>query len=420
MNHLNNDKNINEIVRTVKELFVKSVSNQNELSLLIDKYLIPQDIEKKKNAEVSTPYKLRNEMLDKMPIEFWNKPQKVFEPCSGKGGFLIDIINRFMIGLKDLYPDEKERYKFIVEECLYWCDINPTNIFICKLLIDPYNEYKINYHEGNTLELDVKDKWGLEGFDGVIGNPPYNNGKNSNFYVKFMTYGYNILKYGGCILYVIPNRFLIPKHKANKEIVKFQVYLIKHTTDYFKVSTDIGYFFGKKNANPINDFVTCIFKNKYEYHIDLSKPTPTANNSCEYKKLSDKILKKKNKIEFIKNKKHLMNTDKFIFTPRHWTRYATSKKKGGGHVFNIVDEFGDDGRFIEVNENTKKNIIWYLTRSKVIRFITNNYASTVFIPPFIWESIPSVDFMITYTDFDLYKLFNFNKSDIEMIENVVD
>jgi hypothetical protein len=42
MNHLNDDKYINEIVRTVKELFVKSVSNQNEL-------------------------------LDKMPIEFIDK-----------------------------------------------------------------------------------------------------------------------------------------------------------------------------------------------------------------------------------------------------------------------------------------------------------------------------------------------------------
>jgi hypothetical protein len=49
MNHLNNDKYINEIVRTVKELFVKSVLNGADgvSPSLIDKYLIPQDIEKK-------------------------------------------------------------------------------------------------------------------------------------------------------------------------------------------------------------------------------------------------------------------------------------------------------------------------------------------------------------------------------------
>ena len=84
-----------------------------------------------------------------------------------------------MNGLKETIPDEKERYKTIVEECLYFSDINPTNIFICKLLIDPYNEYTLNYNEGDTLELDIKEKWNIDGFDAVIGNPPYNSFGNT-------------------------------------------------------------------------------------------------------------------------------------------------------------------------------------------------------------------------------------------------
>jgi type I restriction-modification system DNA methylase subunit len=85
-----------------------------------------------------------------------------------------------MEGLKEKYKDEKERYKKIVDECLYFSDINQTNIFICKLLIDPYNEYKLNYNEGDTLELNIQDKWSIEGFDAVIGNPPYNSLGNTN------------------------------------------------------------------------------------------------------------------------------------------------------------------------------------------------------------------------------------------------
>jgi hypothetical protein len=54
----------------------------------------------------------------------------VFEPCAGKGGFLIDIIDRFMAGLAASIPDERRRYKTIVEDCLYFSDINATNIFI--------------------------------------------------------------------------------------------------------------------------------------------------------------------------------------------------------------------------------------------------------------------------------------------------
>jgi hypothetical protein len=60
------------------------LNNSKELSKLIDKYLIPQELEKKKNAEVSTPYQLRKDMLDKMPEEFWRKRNTVFEPCCGK------------------------------------------------------------------------------------------------------------------------------------------------------------------------------------------------------------------------------------------------------------------------------------------------------------------------------------------------
>ncbi len=50
--NLQNDKQITNIIETIKNLFIESKNNTEELSKLIDKYLIPQDIEK--NAEVST------------------------------------------------------------------------------------------------------------------------------------------------------------------------------------------------------------------------------------------------------------------------------------------------------------------------------------------------------------------------------
>ena len=83
-------------------------------------------------------------MLDTIPKDFWNSTNKVFEPCVGKGGFVIDIIDRFMIGLKDIINDDNLRYKTIIEDCIYFADINPTNIFITKLLIDPHKKYKLN------------------------------------------------------------------------------------------------------------------------------------------------------------------------------------------------------------------------------------------------------------------------------------
>jgi len=205
------DKETNQIILTVKELFKKNTGNRTELSKLIDKYLIPQELEKKTNAEVSTPYKLRQDMLDKIPDNFWTDIHRVFEPCSGKGGFLIDILDRFMIGLKDKIIDDQVRYKTIVEQCLYWSDINPTNIFICKLLLDPDNKYKLNYNEGDTLKINIFDKFGFDHFDAVIGNPPYqdtsgNKGKGHALWVKFVESSINIwLEQDGYLLFVHPS-----------------------------------------------------------------------------------------------------------------------------------------------------------------------------------------------------------------------
>lgn len=263
--YLKNDKETNIIVRTIKELFIKNITNQKELSKIIDKYLIPQELEKKMNAEVSTPYKLRQEMLDKIPINFWKNKNKVFEPCSGKGGFLIDIIDRFMKNLP--IKDNKTKYKFIVEELLYFCDINPTNIFINKLLLDPYDEYKLNYHEGNTLELDIKKKWNIEGFDAVIGNPPYNASGNTNtghtIWQHFVDKGLNkwLIK-NAYLLYVHPagwrkpSSYIINKIKLSDLMKKHNdmIYLEIHNTKDGQKTFNCGtrydwYLIKKENKN---------------------------------------------------------------------------------------------------------------------------------------------------------------------------
>ena len=53
----------------------KEATCLRELSKLVDTYLVPQELEKKKNAEVSTPFCLRQEMLDVIPSDFWTQPQ---------------------------------------------------------------------------------------------------------------------------------------------------------------------------------------------------------------------------------------------------------------------------------------------------------------------------------------------------------
>lgn len=235
---MSSDKQTAQIIRSVKEILQKSLDNPNELSKLIDSYLIPLATEKKKNAEVSTPYLLRQDMLNKMPADFWKTVKKVFEPCVGKGGFLVDIYCRFMDGLKDMYPDIEERKKVIVEQCLYFSDINPTNIYIARLLIDPHSKYKLNVNEGDTLKLNIQEKWGIDGFDAVIGNPPYNKCENSRhiiwnlFVSKSLNY---LLKDGGYLLYVHPALWRKPGSERSKVTGLFELMVRNNTLRYLEI-----------------------------------------------------------------------------------------------------------------------------------------------------------------------------------------
>ena len=249
---------IKRISQIIKKLFNNNNYNRKELSKLFDKYLIPNKIHKKNNAEVSTPYELRQEMLDKIPIEFWSDPKHtVFEPCCGKSGFLLDIIDRFMEGLKDFEPVEIKRYKYIVEKCLYYADINTLNIHISKLLLDQDKNLKLNYFEGNTLQLNIKEKFGLDGFDAVIGNPPYNDkslnkGAGHKIWDKFMKLSItDYVKKGGYLLYVHPSLWRQIKSKLFKLVKKYNLIYLNINNEkcgkkLFKCSTRFDYYLLQK------------------------------------------------------------------------------------------------------------------------------------------------------------------------------
>lgn len=218
------------LVNFIKQGLKTNLGDLDTLSKLIDEYLTPHENEKRQNAEVSTPYGLRQEMLDS--VEKYTtifsgvkdsddlRYPRIFEPCCGKGGFLIDVIDRLKKGLRKYHPDDSELYQVIVEDCLYFADINPLNIFICKLLIDPAGKYKLNYYLGDTLDLNVVKKFG-DKFDLVIGNPPYNASNSvgtgtpiwQHFTRKALTEWLNL---NGYLCYVHPSGWRKPETKNIK------------------------------------------------------------------------------------------------------------------------------------------------------------------------------------------------------------
>lgn len=329
--------------RELKELFAVAKTDKRKLSELIDEYLIPHACEKKNHAEISTPYKLRQEMISEVPESFWAKPHRVFEPCSGKGGFLIDIVDKFMIGLVDEEKDPMKRYKLIVENCLYFSDINPLNIHITKTLLDPNGEYKLNYNEGNTLELDIKKKWGLKNFDLVIGNPPYNDdsgniGRGHALWTQFVESGLEWIKTDGYLVYVHPSLWRQVGHPLLTLIKKYQlVYLEIHNqkdgAKVFKCNTRYDWYLLTKTAP--KDKTTIIDEKGVVHHISL-KDWPFIPNFM-FEEI-DTILAKgdEKKCEILKDR----------------SNYGTDKK----HVSKIKTE---EFKYPVANSVTKKNTLTF-------------------------------------------------------------
>ena len=432
-------------------IFFNIVDNKNK-SILIDKYLIPQELEKKTNAEVSTPYVLRQEMLDTIPEEFWKKPHKVFEPCAGKGGFVIDIIDRFMKGLKDSIPDKKQRYKTIIEKCLYFADINPTNIFICKLLIDPYNEYDLNYNEGNTLTLNIKEKWGIEGFDAVIGNPSYTKSKEkingqggSNLWIEFCKKSLNVwLILDGYLLFIHPPMWRKPyinvsrnsifyKQMLSKQLISLKTYNKKDIGKLMNASTRADYYL-IKNCKKTNNIITFIDLYNNYFTIDISNFGYIPNAHLN---IFNKIFSKNEEtIKAYKTTKCVKVDKEYLFINNLTkTKFIESKLKKKHELHGVpkilfsdtecpIFIFDKEGKYglssnILYIKTTNNNMLKYLN-TKLIKFIIKNSKYSTFRTDWeIFHYIPDIkiynneDFTIS----KLYEYFNFTKEEITIIEN---
>jgi site-specific DNA-methyltransferase (adenine-specific) len=283
------------IVDEIREIYTNTPVKK--LRDAIEKHFIPTNEEKKQNAEVPTPVKLVDEMLDKIPFEFWKKPKKVFEPCCGKGNFVLGIFDRFYEGLEDMYPDEYERCRVIMTECIYFADITALNVFvtteIMKCHVQSYcglDDFEFNHHIGDTLTLNIKDKWNIHLEDvSIIGNPPYSTNPSKPdtkpLYDKF------IEKYidGKLLLFVVPSRWFI----GGKGLDGFRDFMLKRkdivfiqheddATKWFGNNVDIeggvNYFLKNTSHDGLCLFngvqydlskYDCIVKPKYHKIIDI-------------------------------------------------------------------------------------------------------------------------------------------------------
>jgi len=225
-----------------------------ELLLLISECLKPKIIEKKTFGEVFTPMDFINEKMLKDIQEHWmtHKKENIFEnetltwydPAAGMGNYPIAIYYKLMDGLKNKIPDEKERKKHIIEKQLYMGELNKKNCFIIKQIFNIHNTYTLNLYEGDTLNIDLHTVFGIQKFDVIIGNPPYNkeftgkNGHASPLYHTFIEY---YIDKTMLLSYVVPSRWF----SGGRGLNNFRTMMLTRN--------DIVYIVHYKNSNEIFD-----------------------------------------------------------------------------------------------------------------------------------------------------------------------
>lgn len=107
-------------------------------------------------GEVYTDEHIVRDMLDMVKSEDWENPTiTMLEPSCGDGNFVVIMIEKFMDGLKNVIPDERERFKNIIENQVFAIDIMADNVIATRNRISEKFGYNINDYNHNIIQADT-------------------------------------------------------------------------------------------------------------------------------------------------------------------------------------------------------------------------------------------------------------------------
>ena len=340
---------------------------------IMSKFVKDGEVERKKFGEVMTPISLVREMLNTLPKEVWSNPDlKWLDPANGAGTFPYVVIYMLMNGLSEWEPNVEKRYKHIVENMIYTCELQSRNVFLWLCGVDPKNEYTTNSYWGSFLDNDfdfhMKNVWMIDKFDIVIGNPPYQEHKEGFTKTKpiwnlFVDKSLSIIEKDGFLNMVHPSGWRSPKgifrniytSFIDRNLIFLSINDFRKGLETFGVGTNYD-FYCLQNVNTDKNITKVITTDGKIYELDINKFEFIPNGDFDgYNKLIAKENQKKVEIlhsysdyETRKNYMSKFENDDFIYpciytiTQREGINLFFSKIKDNGH-FNIPKVIWSNG-----------------------------------------------------------------------------
>ena len=235
-----------------------------------------------------TPIWLVEDMLNTLPSDVWTNPNlKWLDPCSGVGTYSSIVVQRLMKGLETFEENPIKRYRHIIEEMIYVCELQPKNMFIFQCVFDKDDTNELNTYCGSFLDENFDEHmtnvWGVEKFDIVMGNPPYQIQKEGNtkthpLWHLFVEKSINILSEGGYLNMIHPSGWRnvngvfkdTQKLMTSKEIQYLEMHTFKDGLKTFgaKINYD---FYCLKNSPNVGYETKIVCEDNSVVYMDLSK-----------------------------------------------------------------------------------------------------------------------------------------------------
>jgi len=264
------------------------------------------------NGAVYTPKYIKDYIVkDSLNTITTNKIDKLkcADISCGTGAFLYTISEQ-------IHKQINKQYSDIFKENIFGLDISDYSIERTKILLsllaisngEDMISFDFNLSVGNALSFDWnKNYLRFDGFDIIVGNPPYVRAKNLDIKTKALMSNWNTTKSGNQDLYIPFFEIAIKYLKENGILGYITVNTFKRSVnarklrEYFKSnSLNISiYDFGNQQIFRDKSTYTCLI------FIEKNK-----NEEVKYIKIKPKDIEKNNKIKFLKINYDNLNTHK--------------------------------------------------------------------------------------------------------------